>query len=80
MRCAGALGPGKRTDFTPQSGRRQSLANQAEVNVSDRKQVIYKHRESTEKVEKAGQVSYTAGVVDWQKIPTNRHVHQGIQT
>jgi hypothetical protein len=52
-------GPRKRSDFTPQSGRRQSPTNQPEVNVNDRKQVIYKYRASTEKVEKTGQVSYT---------------------
>jgi hypothetical protein len=60
--------------------RRQSLVRLVEVNVSDRKQVIYKHPASTEKVEKTGQFSYTACVVDSQKIPTNRHVHHGIQT
>jgi hypothetical protein len=69
----------KRSDFTPKSSRQQSLANLAEVNVNDRKQVIYKHPACTEKVEKASQLSYTVCVVDSQKIPTNRHVHQGIQ-
>jgi hypothetical protein len=70
----------KRSDFTAKSSRQQCLANLAEVNVNDRKQVIYKHPAATEKVEKASQLSYTVGVVDSQKIPTNRHVHQGIQT
>ena len=70
----------KRLDFTPKSGPRQSPANLADLSVIDRKQVIYKHKASTEKVEKTGQFSYTVCVVDSQKIPTDRHVHHGIQT
>jgi len=73
--------PAKKTiGFHGKSGRRQSLANLADVSVNDTKQVIYKHKAVTEKVEKAGQFSYTVCVVDSQKIPTNRHVHHGIQT
>jgi hypothetical protein len=48
-------------------------------NVNNRKQISYLPQGQLFGLEKTGHFGYTFVVVDSQKIPTNRHVHQGIQ-
>ena len=66
-------------DFTPPSNCRRSPASPAVTNVNNRKQISYLPQGQLFGLEKTGHFGYTFVVVDSQKIPTNRHVHQGIQ-
>ena len=70
---AGNANSGKENDWISRPNRVAGKVwrNLADVSVTGRKQVIYKHKAVTEKVEKTGQFSYTVFVVDSQKIPTN---------
>jgi hypothetical protein len=65
--------------FHAPSNCRQSPASPAVTNVNNRKQISYLPQGQLFGLEKTGHFGYTFVVVDSQKIPTNRHVHQGIQ-
>ncbi len=69
----------KRWDFTPKRLRRQSSQSRINLSVNNRKQVRYQSFEQISDLENAANFSYTLFVVDSQKTPTNRHVHQAIQ-
>jgi hypothetical protein len=69
----------KAIGFTPNQHPRQSRLDRPALAVSNRKHTFYMSERLLPGLENTPRFGYTYPVVDSQKIPTNRHVHQGIQ-